>query len=113
MALVTAAQVLEFDGTVDSAGGILSEVLSIDGFFPGLKVIRVAIGRGDCEGVLQLLATVLRECVEEGNPLTTVELFLAEGLEKCADSELEGGLGQELREEWEKRYEAEGLQNFL
>ena len=43
MALVTAAQVLEFDGTVDSAGGILSEVLSIDGLFPGLKVIRLGL----------------------------------------------------------------------
>ena len=99
-----AVQVLEFDGTTASAKDVLSKVLSIDGVFPGLKVIRVAIGRDDCEGVLQLLATVLRLRMDGGNPLTAVEPLFAE---------VEDGLGQELREEWEKYYEAEGIQNLL
>ena len=99
-----AVQVLEFDGTTSSARGVLPKVLSVDGVFPGLKVIRVLIGLGDCEGVLQLLATVLGQRAEEGNPLTTVEPLFAE---------VEDGLGQELREEWEKYYEAEGIHNLL
>jgi len=42
--------------------------------------------------------------MEEGNPLPAIEPLLAEG---------EDGLGQEFPVEWEKYYEAEGIQNFL
>lgn len=97
-------QVLEFDGAIASVENVLSNVLPINGVFPGLKVIRVGISLDDCKGALQLLATALRLRMEKGNPLTTVEPLLPEG---------EDGLGQELRVKWEKYYEAEGIQNFL
>ena len=97
-------QVLEFDGAVASAKNVLSHVLSITGVFPGLKVIRVAIGWDNYKGALQLLSAVSRLRMEEGNPFTTIEPLLAEG---------EGGLNQELRAEWEKHCEAEGIHNFL
>ena len=96
-----AVQVLEFDGT---AASFLSNMLSVAGVFPGLEVIRVAINRDDCKGALRLLATGLRLRMEGGNPLTTIEPLSAE---------VEDGLCQELRVEWEKHYEAGGIQNFL
>ena len=97
-------QVLEFDGAVASVGNVVSNILLRAGVFPGLKVIRVAIGRDDCEGALQLLATALRLRMEERNPLTTIEPLLAE---------FEDGVAREIRAEWEKHYEAKGIQNFL
>jgi len=99
-----AVRVLEFDGTTASVKNVLSHILSIPGVFPGLKAIRLAISRDDCREALQLLTTALRPRMEEGNPLTTIEPLLAEG---------EGELGEELRAEWEKHYEAEGIQNLL
>ena len=99
-----AVQVLEFDGAAASVKNVLSGILSRAEVFPGLKVVRVAIVREDCEGALQLLATALRLRMEEGNPLTTVEPLLVEG---------EHGLGQETRADWEKHYEAKGIQNLL
>ena len=95
---------LEFDGPLFYVKNVLPDILSITGVFPGLKVIRVATSRDDCKGVLQLLATALRLRMEEGNLLTTVEPLLEEG---------EDVLGWELRAEWEKHYEAEGIQNLL
>jgi len=100
---LNAVQVLEFDGAIASAENVLSNVLSITGVFPGLRVIRVAVGRDDCKGTLQLLSVVLRLRMEEGNQFTTIEPLLAEG---------EGGLGQELCAEWERHCEAEGIHNF-
>ena len=97
-------QVLEFDGAIPSVENVLSNVLPITGVFPGLKVIRIAINRDDCKEALRLLAAALRLRMEEGNPLTTVEPLLAED---------EDGPGQDLRVEWEKYFEAEGIQNFL
>jgi len=97
-------QVLEFDGVIDSVENVLSNVLPITGVFPGLRVIRVAINLDDCKGALQLLAAALKLRMEEENPLTAVEPFSAEG---------EDELSQELCAEWEKHYEAEGIQNFL
>jgi len=97
-------QVLEFDGAVASVWNVVSNILPRAGVFPGLKVIRVAIGRDDCEGALQLLATALRLRMEERNPLTTIEPLLAEA---------EDGVAREIRAEWEKHYEAKGIQNFL
>ena len=99
-----AVQVLEFDGSLFYVKNVLPDILSITGVFPGLKVIRVATNRDDCKGVLRLLATALRLRMEEGNLLTTVEPLLEEG---------EDVLGWELRAEWEKHYEAEGIQNLL
>ena len=72
-------QVLEFDGAIASVENVLSNVLPIAGVFPGLKVIRVAINLDDCKGALQLFAAALKLRMEEGNPLTTVEPFSAEG----------------------------------
>ena len=99
-----AVRVLEFDGTAPSVDSVLSNVLSITGVFPGLKVIRVTVSRGDCKGALQLLAVALMLRMEEGKPLTAIEPLIAEG---------EGWLGRELRMEWAEHYEAEGIQNFL
>ena len=99
-----AVQVLEFDGAIASVKNVLSNVLSIPRVFPGLKVIRVAISRGDCKEALQLLSAASRLRMAEGNPFSTIEPLLAEG---------EGGFGQELCAEWEKHYEADGIQNFL
>ena len=96
-----AVQVLEFDGAVASVRSVLSNILSRTGVFPGLKVIRVAISRDDCETSLPLLATALKQRVEEGNPLTAIEPLFAEG---------EDRLG---RVEWEKHCKASGMQNLL
>jgi len=52
--------VLEFDGKLASVKIPRFDIFSITGVFPGLKVIRVAIDLDDCEGILQLLATVSR-----------------------------------------------------
>ena len=106
-----AVRVLEFDGTIVSAKSVLYNVVSIPRVLPGLRVIRVAIGWDECKEVLENLATAARLRMEMGNPIATIEPFSVEGLEKCADGE--GGLGQELRAEWEKHYEARDVQNFL
>ena len=106
-----AVRELEFDGTIDSVDNILSNVVSMPGVFLGLKVIRVAVGLDDCEEVIEYLTATARLRMEEGNPLAVIEPFSAEGLGERAGSE--GGLSQELRAEWEKRYEAKGVQNFL
>ena len=103
-----AVRILEFDGTIDFDQNI---IIFIPGVFPGLKVIRVEIGLDDCEEVMKHVAAAARLRMEEGNPLAVIEPFSAEGLGKCAGGE--GGLSQELRAEWEKRYEAEGVQKFL
>jgi len=96
-----AVQVLEFAGAAASVRNVLSNILSKAVFFPGLKIIRVAISRGDCRGSLPLLALALKLRMKGGNPLATVEPLFTEG---------EGGLG---RVEWEKYYKAEGMQNLL
>jgi len=101
-----AVQALEFDGSSVSVRNVNCNVLSIPGVFPGLKVIRVAISRDICEDSFKALATASRLRMEEGNPLAMIEPLLAEGIG-------ESGLGQELLVEWEKRYEAEGIRNFL
>jgi len=98
-----AVQVLEFDGVADSVRNILPGILSEPGLFPGLKVIRVSISLDDCEGALQFLATASRWRMEDGNPLTTIEPLVG----------VEDGLGQDIRAEWEKHYEAMGIYNFL
>ena len=97
-------QVLELSGEIDSVKTVLSDVVSIAGVFPGLRTIGIALSRDDYGEALQLLATASRLRMEEGNPLTTIEPLLT----GC-----ENGLGQELRVEWEKHYEAAGIQNFL
>ena len=96
-----AVQVLEFDGAATSVKIVLS---NITGLFPGLKVIRVAVSQDDCEDALQLLAIVLMLRMGEGNPLSAIEPLSADG---------EGVLCQEVREEWEKHYEAAGIQKLL
>ena len=96
-----AVRALEFNKTC-LEGGVLSD-LSIAGILPRLKVIRVTIPR-NCRETLQLFAAVAKLRMEEGNPLATIEPLLAEG---------EDGLGQELRAEWEKYSETEGIQHFL
>jgi len=95
-------QVLEFDGTI--ADYVQLGVLCIAGVFPGLKVIRVAVSRDGYKRTLQLLATISKLRMEEGNPLATVEQLVLEG-----DDEL----NQRLRAKWKKHYKAEGIQNFL
>ena len=50
-----AVQALEFDGTMVD---YVQEVLSVTGVFPGLKVMRVAVSRVDCEGAFKHLAVV-------------------------------------------------------
>ena len=96
-----AVQVFEFDGAIASVNHVLFSLLSDTGVLPGLKVIRVWVSRDDYPGTLLPLATALRLRAEGGNPLTAIEPLFAEG---------EDGLG---RVEWEKHYEAEGIQNFL
>jgi len=95
-----AVRVLEFDGMTVSGSNVISNILSITGVFPGLEVIRLVVW-GGCKAALELLAPVLRQRLEEGNPLATIEPLFAEG---------ENGTG---RAEWEKHYEAEGIQNLL
>jgi len=96
-----AVQVLEFDGmNVDC----VREILFLSGVFPNLKVIWVTVSRDDCERTLQVLASVSKLRMGAGNPLTTIRLLVAEGGD---------GLNQELCAEWEKCYDAEGIQNFL
>jgi len=97
-------QVLEFDGAIASVENVFFNVLPIPGVFPGLKVFRVVINWADCKRALRFLAADLKVRMQDGNPLVAVEPLLAEG---------EDGLGQELRVEWEKHYEAAGIQNFL
>ena len=92
-----AVQVPEFNGETAP----VSNVLSIAGVFPALRVIRVLVCRDGCERSLQLLTTVLRMRMAEGNPLTRVEpLFVKD----------DDGLGCAG---WARHYEAEGIQNFL
>ena len=98
-----AVQVLEFYGMAP-VSNVLPSILSRAGVFPGLNVIRVAVSQDDCKGVLQLLAAGLRLRMGEGKPLTTVEPLLVG---------VEDGLAQGIRAEWEKHYEAEGIQNTL
>ena len=83
-----AVRVLEFDEGVVSVENVLTNVLSITGVFPVLKVIRVAVSRGNCKGALQLLAVALMLRMEEGKPLTAIEPLIADG---------EDWLGRELR----------------
>jgi len=96
-----AVQVLELDGAAGSIRDILSSTLFKTGVFPGLKVIRVAISRDYCEVAIRFLAAASRWRMEEGSPLTAIELLA--GVED----------GQEIRAEWEKYYEEEGIQNYL
>ena len=105
-----AVRTLEFDGALASVKNVLYNILPIAGVFPELKVIRVAFGWDDCEEVLQFIAAIAKLRMEEGNPLVTIEPFVAEDSVGTVGG---GGLGQELRAEWEKYYEAEGVQNFL
>ena len=98
-----AVQVLEFDGAAGFVRNILSGILFITGVFLGLKVIRVAISRDDCEGALRFLAAASRRRMEEGNPLATIEPLVG----------VEDGLGQDICAELEKHYKAKGIQNFL
>ena len=95
-------QVLEFDGTI--AHHVQLSILCLARVFPGLQVIRVAVGRDGCKRTLQLLATISKLRMERGNPLATVEQLVLEG-----DDEL----NQRLRAKWKKLYKAEGIQNFL
>ena len=94
-------QVLEFYGTITDR---VQNALSVAGVLPGLKGIRVAVSQYDYKRTLRLLATISELRMEEGNPLTMVERLVLEG---------EDGLNQMLHAKWEKRYEAEGIQNFL
>jgi len=101
-----AVWVLEFDGAVTSIKTVLHNILSITRVFPRLKVMRVVIGWDDCEEALELLAALLRLRMEEGNSLAAIEPLSVGGVG-------EDGLDPELRAEWEKHYDTEGIQNFL
>ena len=99
-------RVLEFDGAVSSVKTVFFDILSVAGVFRGLKVLRVVIGWDSCKEALELLAELSRERMEEGNPFSAIEPLSAGGVG-------EGWLDPELRAEWEKHYEAQGIQNFL
>ena len=96
-----AVQVLEFGWGITDW---VQRLLSVPGILPGLKAIRVTVGRYSCERVLRFLAAASRQRMEEGNAFATIELLLPG---------VEDGLDRELRAQWEKCYKAEGIQNFL
>ena len=87
-----AVQALEFNGTI---ADFVQDVLSETELFLELRVIRVAVSRGDCKRTLRLLAIASKRRMEEGNPLTTIEPLLVEGKDR---------LDQSLRVEWEEGY---------
>ena len=99
-------RVLEFDGAIPSVKTVVHSVLFKTRVFPRLKVIRVVVCWDDFEDTLELLAGASKLRMDKGNPFAVIEPVSAEGDD-------EGGLGQELRAEWEKRYEAEGIQDLL
>ena len=93
-------RVLELDKVAE---GCVRDILSVPEAFPGLKTIRVAVGRMGWEGILRSLAATSESRMARGSPFETVEPYVV----------YRRALDQGLRTKWGKVFEEEGISKFL